>query len=358
VIPGSPVVWSEAAQVRAPQILSLFVKDGEGYLATGGGGGVFRLSRLGTGAGTATSEVRDAVPPPAGEPLGRTAAGGRQSADGDADREYADPRRELESVAGGSSCRGPRVHFEPAGTIPPVASRAAWGCRRGAAVHVNYLTANREPQVRRLEISPLGAALSKLPEGGPPGAVSQMLPGGVRVEFQVPQTRSPEVPAADAETGWMRRYRTVRWEAEDPDGDALRFDLDLKAVAESDWKPLRKDLATSPWAWDSATVPDGWYALRVNASDQADNPAGKRLRTATQCDPFLVDNTAPRVTDLRVSGNVVSGRSRMHPVPSSASRSPSTEGSGGRSSPRTGSPTCRERRSPRNSRASPPEVMW
>jgi hypothetical protein len=174
-------------------------------------------------------------------------------------------------------------------------------------VDVAYLPANLGPRITRILVSALGAPLSKLPEGGPPGSLVQTLPGGVRVEFQVPSNRGPETPASDTDAVWARRYRALSWEAEDPNGDSLRFDLELRAEEESGWKPLKKDLEGSPWMWDSATVPDGWYRVRLAASDRAANPPGQAFSTSRESDPFLVDNTPPRLTGLRVSEATLAG---------------------------------------------------
>jgi hypothetical protein len=161
--------------------------------------------------------------------------------------------------------------------------------------------------VNTLTVSELGDQLNRSFDRGQPASVSQTLPGGVRVEFQVPTNRNGTTPASDEEAAWARRYRAFSWEAEDPNQDELRCDLYLRGVGESDWKILAKDLTSSPWIWDSSTVPDGWYELRVEVSDRAANPPGEELATSRSTDSFLVDNTSPRVTNLRVRSNTLHG---------------------------------------------------
>ena len=47
--------------------------------------------------------------------------------------------------------------------------------------------------------------------------------------------------------------------------------------------------------------------MRVRASDSVDNPAGESLTAYRSTDPFLVDNTPPTVTGLRVSRDTLTG---------------------------------------------------
>jgi hypothetical protein len=176
-----------------------------------------------------------------------------------------------------------------------------------AAVSTTYLPANLAPRVAEVRVTGLGEKLERTWDRGQPSSLAQELPGGVRVEFQVPSGRDVENPADDPEVAWARRYRTVTWSAADPNEDPLRFDIDLRATGETDWKPLLKDEEASPWIWDSAAVPDGWYALRVTASDRVANPPELASTGYRQTEPFLVDNSPPRVIDLVANGRVITG---------------------------------------------------
>ena len=52
------------------------------------------------------------------------------------------------------------------------------------------------------------------------------------------------------------------------------------------------------WSWDSTAFPDGEYRIRVTASDLPGNPPADALSTAMVSDPFLIDNTPPRIAGL------------------------------------------------------------
>jgi hypothetical protein len=94
--------------------------------------------------------------------------------------------------------------------------------------------------------------------------------------------------------------RIIQWQAADPNGDALRYDLYLRGQGEPTWILLEKDLAQTQYAWNTATVADGWYEIKVAASDRADNPAETALETSKISDPILVDNTAPVLSKVQV----------------------------------------------------------
>jgi hypothetical protein len=94
--------------------------------------------------------------------------------------------------------------------------------------------------------------------------------------------------------------RIIQWQAADPNGDALRYDLYLRGQGEPTWILLEKDLAQTQYAWNTATVADGWYEIKVAASDRADNPAETALEASKISDPILVDNTAPVIEKVDV----------------------------------------------------------
>jgi len=95
--------------------------------------------------------------------------------------------------------------------------------------------------------------------------------------------------------------RLLRWEAEDPNGDTLRYSLYFRGQGEPRWILLEDDLARPEYAWDTATVADGWYEIKVLATDRPDHPAETALADERVSDPVLVDNTAPLVENVKAT---------------------------------------------------------
>ena len=110
----------------------------------------------------------------------------------------------------------------------------------------------------------------------------------------------PPAPSAPPPPEGPQPVRIIQWQAADPNGDALRYDLYLRGQGEPTWILLEEDLAQTQYAWDTATVADGWYEIKVVASDRADNPAETALEASKISDPILVDNTAPVLSKVEV----------------------------------------------------------
>ena len=104
--------------------------------------------------------------------------------------------------------------------------------------------------------------------------------------------------------------RILKWQAEDPNGDTLVYRLYFRSQGESVWVLLEDDLTRPEYAWDTATVADGWYEIKIVASDAPDHPAEAALEDERTSDPILVDNTAPVIEDLKAAVRKEAGAGR------------------------------------------------
>ncbi len=168
-----------------------------------------------------------------------------------------------------------------------------------------YLPSNLPPVLKRLSVEPPGIVRERLPYAAEPEP-QDLAFTGIRVNPDTGALTSQPSQMPEKRI-YVRGMRALEWDAEDPNGDALSFDLSFKSESESAWKPLAKGLRDSYFAFDSTQLPDGLYRVRVDATDAPSNPAGQ-ARTASQVsDPFLVDNTPPtvQVTARRTGKDVV-----------------------------------------------------
>ncbi|MEM1098753.1 MAG: Ig-like domain-containing protein [Planctomycetota bacterium] len=89
----------------------------------------------------------------------------------------------------------------------------------------------------------------------------------------------------------------LEWEAEDPNGDRMRYEVHAKPVSfdgtDRGWLTVTDDLDENSFEWDTKTMPDGRYVLRVVAHDRLDNPAGSARAGSRRSAPLVVDNTPP-----------------------------------------------------------------
>jgi len=136
-------------------------------------------------------------------------------------------------------------------------------------VILSGVQANLPPEVRALSIGPYRIE-RRTGEGQPP----QPKPRGVPIK---------------------RGVFLVRWEAEDPNGDQMRFRLSIRPVGEKEWKVLEDELTTTSYVWDTETTADGEYELKVEASDIPSNPPDMALTGERVSRPFFVDHAAPHI---------------------------------------------------------------
>ena len=105
---------------------------------------------------------------------------------------------------------------------------------------------------------------------------------------------------------------TAEWEAKDPNEDRLTYTLQQRPASAGEsagpWLTLVEATDDTSFEWDTRRVPDGYYQLRVRAQDDADNPGTMALTAARKSDPVLVDNAAPRLSDVQIA---VDGRTAV-----------------------------------------------
>lgn len=101
----------------------------------------------------------------------------------------------------------------------------------------------------------------------------------------------------------------IKWRVENPDNDFLNFYLYYRKEGETLWVPISTEpINKTSYRWDASDVPDGWYRVRVVASDSASNPPNEVLTDEIISQPFLVDNNRPVVRNLKIDrNNVVTG---------------------------------------------------
>jgi outer membrane protein assembly factor BamB len=146
--------------------------------------------------------------------------------------------------------------------------------------------------------------------------------------YFLPQNQRPRVSevrvegANEAATKRMRAERQgfvpdasamykLAWSIENTDDDRVRYRLSYRREDQTVWRDmLRSDhvLTDDEYTWNTASIPDGFYVVRVEASDELDNPETLTLRHSADSEPIRIDNHAPRIEDLRTAGARVTGR--------------------------------------------------
>jgi hypothetical protein len=164
------------------------------------------------------------------------------------------------------------------------------------AVTAAYLQRNLPPVVKAVTVHPPGEAFQKpITATGEPEILGlDTDPLDDRAAAQRPPAGSPPAITFSRKL-FQRGIRTFSWQAEDPNGDPLLFDVEYRAMGDERWRPLRAGLTEPVFAWDTATVPNGRYVLRVEASDAPGNPPAFALTGTKDCPSFEVDNAPPAI---------------------------------------------------------------
>jgi hypothetical protein len=128
--------------------------------------------------------------------------------------------------------------------------------------------------------------------------ITETFPSGLRVEYSMSSRQQRKAGLFEAAPA--RPLRTFLWRADDPNGDRLEYQLSYQRLDEQTWRPVDEKTQESVQTWDTATVPDGLYVVRLTACDDPDNPLGEALCTSELSEPLRVDTTPPEISKFQV----------------------------------------------------------
>jgi hypothetical protein len=83
------------------------------------------------------------------------------------------------------------------------------------------------------------------------------------------------------------------WKAEDDNDDRLQYDVFYRREGDTTWKPLKRGLWDPLTVWDTTSVPDGTYYVKVAATDAPSNSPATALIGEFESVSFDIDNTPP-----------------------------------------------------------------
>jgi hypothetical protein len=299
---GDPLRPTLLARAAAQQVTS-FYRDPGGrlYYATANPGKLFRLSPERATRGTYESESRDAQMVSTWGAIswrGTTsnAAGHKVEVfTRSGNTETPDDTWSAWSAAytspDGSSITSPkarylqwRVVLSGKGDGPIVTS-----------VTAAYLQRNLRPQVRSITVHPPGIVFQKPFTTGDPelaGFDDQSTPD--RKLAAAASAQSGSASPLGRRT-FQKGLQTLVWKADDENDDDLVYDVMFRREGETAWKTLRKATSDSILVWDTTTIANGTYFVKIVASDSPANPSGTALNGELDSSAFEVDNSAPAI---------------------------------------------------------------
>ncbi len=169
--------------------------------------------------------------------------------------------------------------------------RARWNKDPAAVVGeitIPFLTDNLRAVLTEIEAS--SAAKKSKKSGGSDASAEGLVQSGGPID------KKPETTVS------------LSWKVDNPDKDELRYRVQYRLVGTTNWfdvlKPAEK-LNKETYTWDTADLPEGYYRIRVIASDEFSNPPDRVKRHEMESAVVLVDNTPPVIEGLKLNGRRV-----------------------------------------------------
>jgi hypothetical protein len=311
--------WTMVAAFPAEQVTALLrTKEGATALATSNPGRLHSLEGAPASEGTFVSRVKDTETvsgwgrlrwegkrPSGSEILVQTRSGNTASPDStwtDWSLPYSQPE-------------GQAVTSETARFLQ---IKATLNGKNGAtpeldSVTTAYLQRNLRPQVQSVTVHPAGEVFQKpISVGGETEILGLETPPDKAAAAAAAQARTGMPPAtAFSRKLYQKGLQTFSWKADDPNGDTLLYDVHYRSASEKQFRLLRRGLTEPVVAWDTSTVPNGRYVIRITVSDAPGNPAALALTADKESSPFDVDTTPPALT-VTVAGQ--KGRPQVRAV--------------------------------------------
>jgi hypothetical protein len=166
------------------------------------------------------------------------------------------------------------------------------------SVTAAYLPRNLRPEVVSITVHPPGAVFQRPFSTGEmeiAGFEDNTSDGRQPSQSGAPTpTPSPATPSLGRRV-YQKGLQTFVWKAEDLNDDRLQYDAFYRREGETSWKVLKRGLWDAIAVWDTTSVPDGTYLLKIAASDGPSNSPATALLGELESSTFEIDNSPPRI---------------------------------------------------------------
>jgi hypothetical protein len=117
--------------------------------------------------------------------------------------------------------------------------------------------------------------------------------------------KDKEIPSSGSEPPRHDAVVHLTWKVDNPDNDELRYRVQFRREGQTRWLDATSAddvLTKAELDWDTSSLAEGKYRVRVDASDEMANPPGDVLHFSLDSTPVLVDNTPPVIKTIAVQG--------------------------------------------------------
>ncbi len=283
------------AQTNESETLRLLPGDHSILAATGNMGRIFRLGETAGGSGTYEAPVHDSGTAskwgslswrgdlPAGSKIVFRTRSGNSAKPDRTWSEWSDPM----SDGAGSRIASPNARFiqwklemTGAGGATPILN----------SVSLAYLPQNLPPALKSINV--VSQAVAQRAQGVASSSAAYSVTVSDAGDASANSTGTPTQTLQRAYTQQI----TIAWQADDPDGDRLIYNVYFRGADEMQWKVLKAATHDASLTFDADVLADGKYYFRVIASDRESNPPSTAREAILDSAPVMIDNTPPVVT--------------------------------------------------------------
>ena len=278
-VAGEPSETTLLVRAPAQQVTSM-VQDAGGLLvSTANPGKVFRLSATPAATGSYESDVRDAE---SVATWGTISWRGTVPGGGDVKLftrtgNSAAPDDTWSAWSQRLPARRGRADHQPESAVPAVEARAHRLERREPGHHVGDRRLPAAQSAAGDHVDHDSCSGRRVPE-----AVFVRRGGDCRVRRarlsrSAPLARrsAPATPLLGRRS-YQKGLQTFVWKAQDANDDDLSYDIQYRREGETTWKVLKRNLPDPLLVWDTTSVPNGTYVIKVARVRCAGEPARRR----------------------------------------------------------------------------------
>jgi hypothetical protein len=304
-ISGDPARATLLARATARQVTSL-LRESSGRIVgvASNPGKLFAISPASARRGTYDSDVRDAgtvaswgvirwrATAGAGEVTISTRSGNTATPD-----DTWSPWSKTYSNSAGEQIVSPNARY-----LQWRAVLAANGSQLPVLTSVTtaYLPRNLRPEISSITVHPAGTVFQR------PFSTGELEIAGFEDNTSDGRGQGPPTSASGAQSSsvaipplgrriYQKGLQTFVWKADDENDDHLQYDVMYRREGETSWKVLKRGLTDPILVWDTTSVPDGTYFIKVAASDAPSNSPGTALVGELESVSFDIDNTPPKI---------------------------------------------------------------
>jgi hypothetical protein len=296
-VAGEPSETTLLVRAPAQQVTSMVQDAGGLLISTANPGKVFRLSAIPATSGAYESDVRDAESVatwgtiswrgtvPKGGDVKLFTRSGNSAAPDDTWSAWSTAYRRGE----GEQIVSPKARYlqwklelNGSNGVSPVIT----------SVTVAYQQRNQRPEVTSITVHPPGVVFQR-PFSSGEAEIAGYDGSPVTQRATAPQL-GPGAPLLGRRS-YQKGLQTFVWKAQDANDDDLSYDIQYRREGDTTWKALKRNLTDPLFVWDTTSVPNGTYVIKILASDAPANPPGAALVADRESDTFDVDNSPPSI---------------------------------------------------------------